>query len=111
MGKANGVGLGGRVTPFIAEALAPNDFIIRAIGTTRVEGVDWNGEGLQNFAFSDDSENKYGLPTREFGSFLEASEEAAISRLYGGIHYRPAIDNGVTQGRALGSFIMKELDF
>jgi hypothetical protein len=59
-----------------------------------------------NFAFSDTSEEEYGLPIRSFKSFYHASEEAAISRLYGGIHYRPAIDNGVTQGRALGEFVV-----
>lgn len=63
-----------------------------------------------NFAFTDDTEVEFGLPVRKFNSFIHASEEAAISRLYGGIHYRPAIDNGVTQGRALGRFIMDKLE-
>lgn len=62
-----------------------------------------------NFSFHDDSEEKYGLPPRDFTSFLQASEEAAISRLYGGIHYRPAIDNGVTQGRALGRYVVDKI--
>ena len=30
------------------------------------------------------------------------AEEAAVSRLYGGIHFRAAIVNGVTQGRCIG---------
>ncbi|HEY9116587.1 MAG TPA: vanadium-dependent haloperoxidase, partial [Roseivirga sp.] len=50
----------------------------------------------ENFSFRDDTEEKYGLTVREFDSFVDASEEAAISRLYGGIHYMPAIENGVT---------------
>ncbi len=54
-------------------------------------------------------EVKYNLPERSFNSFLEASEEAAISRLYGGIHYRPAIEDGVTQGRQIGDFIVNKL--
>lgn len=58
-----------------------------------------------NFAFDDTSEEEYGLPVRSFKSFYDASAEAAVSRLYGGIHYRPAIDNGVTQGKALGNFL------
>jgi hypothetical protein len=62
-----------------------------------------------NFEFEDDVEVEYGLPSRKFKSFLHASDEAAISRLYGGIHYRPAIDNGVTQGRELGRFILKNI--
>jgi hypothetical protein len=60
----------------------------------------------ENFAFDDTSEEEYGLPTRSFKSFYDASAEAAVSRLYGGIHYRPAIDNGVTQGKALGKFVV-----
>ena len=62
-----------------------------------------------NFSFSDDTEVEFGLPVRKFDSFYDASSEAAISRLYGGIHYRPAIDNGVIQGKKLGSFIVENL--
>ncbi len=62
-----------------------------------------------NFAFDDSTEEEYGLPTRSYRSFLQASEEAAISRLYGGIHYRPAIDNGVTQGEAVGSYVLAQI--
>lgn len=63
------------------------------------------------FAFEDDTEVEYGLPMRRFDSFLDASAEAAISRLYGGIHYRPAIDNGVVQGLALGEYVVDQLDW
>lgn len=59
-----------------------------------------------NFAFDDDTEVEFGLPARSFTSFYQAADEAAISRLYGGIHYRPAIDYGVTQGRSIGSLIV-----
>lgn len=62
-----------------------------------------------NFSFTDDVEVAYGLPERSFNSFKEASQEAAISRLYGGIHYRPAIDDGVTQGQQVGDFIVGKL--
>lgn len=62
-----------------------------------------------NFAFHDDSEVRFGLPARDFNSFLEASEEAAISRLYGGIHYMPAIENGVEQGGRIGAFIVSRV--
>ncbi|WP_235298289.1 vanadium-dependent haloperoxidase [Portibacter marinus] len=64
----------------------------------------------ENFSFDDDTELQYGLPIRSFASFKEASEEAAISRLYGGIHYRPAIDYGVAQGENVGEFIIEELN-
>ncbi len=63
----------------------------------------------ENFSFEDSVELEYGLPVRSFNSFLEASSEAAISRLYGGIHYRPAIDYGVEQGRGVGEFILQNV--
>ncbi|MCB0687624.1 MAG: vanadium-dependent haloperoxidase [Saprospiraceae bacterium] len=62
-----------------------------------------------HFKFDDTVEMAYGLPMRSFNSFLEASSEAAISRLYGGIHYMPAIENGVAQGRKLGAFVVEKL--
>ncbi|MFY7671364.1 vanadium-dependent haloperoxidase [Tenacibaculum sp. MEBiC06402] len=52
-----------------------------------------------NFEFNDTTELPYGLPARKFSSFRNAAKEAAISRLYGGIHYRSAIDLGLTQGQ------------
>lgn len=62
-----------------------------------------------NFAFTDSTEIEFGLTARSFKSFNEASEEAAISRLYGGIHYRPAIVNGMTEGRALGAYLLEKI--
>jgi len=63
----------------------------------------------ENFAFDDDTEEEYGLPTRSFKSFLEASDEAAVSRLYGGIHYAPACFNGVDQGEKVGAFVVSKV--
>lgn len=62
-----------------------------------------------NFAFDDDTEIPYGLPVRSFTSFRQAANEAAISRMYGGIHYRAAVDVGVKQGRDLGKFVVEQL--
>uniref|UniRef100_UPI00356A5B29 vanadium-dependent haloperoxidase n=1 Tax=Muriicola sp. TaxID=2020856 RepID=UPI00356A5B29 len=63
----------------------------------------------EDFSFDDDTELAYGLPVRSFSSFREAADEAAISRMYGGIHYRAAVEVGVKQGRDLGSFIVNKL--
>lgn len=63
-----------------------------------------------NFAFDDDTEVAYGLPVRSFSSFNQASDEAALSRMYGGIHYRAAIEVGIKQGRSLGKYIVDKLD-
>ena len=62
-----------------------------------------------NFSFNDTTEVPYGLPIRNFKSFRLAAEEAALSRLYGGIHYRAAIDIGLEQGRDLGQFHSRKL--
>ncbi|MCK0144552.1 vanadium-dependent haloperoxidase [Arenibacter sp. F26102] len=64
-----------------------------------------------NYSFVDATEVPYGLPPRSFKSFNAAAQEAAISRLYGGIHYRPAIDLGVMQGKAVGTYVINNLRF
>ncbi|MGQ0646424.1 MAG: vanadium-dependent haloperoxidase [Gemmatimonadaceae bacterium] len=61
------------------------------------------------FAYVDSTELSYGLPARPFGSFNEAAAEAAISRLYGGIHYRRAIEQGQRQGRRVGDLIVQRV--
>lgn len=63
----------------------------------------------ENFAFTDSTEMSYGLPVRSFTSFNQAAAEAAISRLYGGIHYRMAIEEGIVQGRRVGQLVVQRL--
>jgi len=62
-----------------------------------------------NFAFVDSTEMEYGMPARTFGSFYQAADEAAISRMYGGIHYRAACEVGKQQGRKVGEFIRNKV--
>jgi membrane-associated phospholipid phosphatase len=62
-----------------------------------------------SFAFTDSTELEYGLPVRSFTSFEQAAAEAAISRLYGGIHYRHAIEQGVVQGRQVGQLVVRRV--
>ncbi len=57
----------------------------------------------EDFAFDDTTHEDEGLPIRSFASFWDAAEEAGISRLYGGIHYRFAVVEGLTQGRCVGA--------
>ena len=61
------------------------------------------------FYFEDTTEEEFGLPMRSFNSFIEASDEAAWSRIYGGIHYRMAAVNGITQGEAVGKLVAEML--
>lgn len=62
-----------------------------------------------NFAYTDSTEVAYGLAPRQFTSFKQAAEEAAISRLYGGIHYMPAITNGQVEGQLVGDFVVGKI--
>ena len=63
----------------------------------------------EDYTFTDNTEVPYGMAPRTFNSFIEASEEAAISRLYGGIHFMPAIENGKSQGIKVGEHILQKL--
>jgi PAP2 superfamily len=56
----------------------------------------------ENYAFSDRTHEDDGLESRAFKSFWDAAREAGLSRLYGGIHYRTAIERGLEQGRCVG---------
>ena len=73
--------------------------------TTKVLNT-WLGD---NFSFSDDTELPFGLPIRSYTSFKHAADEAAISRMYGGIHYRTAVEVGVVQGRKVGELVTDKL--
>lgn len=62
----------------------------------------------ENYSFTDRTHvNRTDIDgsPRAFTSFFDFADEAAISRLYGGIHYRAAIDIGVEQGVAVGENI------
>ncbi len=64
-----------------------------------------------NFAFTDHTHDARPLPSRQFASFYAAADEAAISRLYGGIHYRAAIERGVEQGKKVAQQVLTKVDW
>lgn len=64
----------------------------------------------ENFAFEDTSDLKYIGMKRNFKSFIQASDEASISRVYGGIHYRFSVDVGAEIGSKIGKMVVKKLD-
>jgi hypothetical protein len=59
--------------------------------------------------YTDNAEELFDIAPRTFHSFREAAEEAAVSRLYGGIHYRDAVVNGQIEGKALGESVVGSL--
>ena len=54
-------------------------------------------------SFTDHTHDELGFAARPFRSFADAASEAAISRLYDGIHFRSAIERGLAQGASVGS--------
>ena len=90
-------------TPPFPEYTSGHSVISRAAAVTL---TDLFGD---NFDFVDTTEIAYGLPERSYTSFIHASEEAAISRLYGGIHYMMAIEEGIKQGQGVGDYIVQGL--
>ena len=76
---------------------------------SRAASVAMTGLYGENYSYIDSVEVDWGLPARSYNSFYEASEEAAVSRLYGGIHYGPAIWEGVKQGEQVGKFVARQL--
>lgn len=61
------------------------------------------------YAFTDSTEREFAIPDRSFISLRHAAEEAAVSRFYGGIHYRPANELGLNTGREIGKYILSRL--
>lgn len=60
-----------------------------------------------SFAFEDTCNVPYIGMKRHFRSFQQAADEASISRVYGGIHYRTGVDAGAVQGRRVGELVVE----
>jgi membrane-associated phospholipid phosphatase len=58
-----------------------------------------------SFAFTDRTHVDEGLGERSFASFAAAAEEAALSRLYGGIHFRSGVARGLDQGACVAGHV------
>ena len=65
--------------------------------------------------FTDTTRSDHGLqpalPSRSFASFEEAAAEAAVSRLYGGIHFSFDNNEGLNCGRCIGDAIQQRVSF
>jgi hypothetical protein len=66
----------------------------------------WFGD---NLSVNDTSLVEFGIKARNLKSFRLAAEEAAMSRLYGGIHYRFDNDEGLKAGKQIGILITQRL--
>ena len=91
-------------TPPFPEYTSAHSVISAAAAVTL---TDLYGDDM---AFDDTTEVAYGLPVRSFDSFLDAADEAAISRVYGGIHYPMAARVGKQQGKQVGRWVVGAVD-
>ncbi len=64
----------------------------------------------ENTAFTDNTHNDRGWGPRTFTSFNAAANEAALSRLYAGIHFRFGVEGGQVQGKCVAAKVL-ELKF
>lgn len=60
-------------------------------------------------SFTDTSLLEFGIANREIRSFRGAAQEAGMSRIYGGIHYRFDCDEGARTGRKVGEMVVNRL--
>jgi membrane-associated phospholipid phosphatase len=56
--------------------------------------------------FTDNTHNDRGWGPRSFASFRAAADEAAVSRLYAGIHFRSGVEGGKVQGRCVSDRVL-----
>jgi len=90
-------------TPPFPEYTSGHSTITRAAATvlTKMFG--------EHFAFQDTSDLRYIGLQRHFDSFVQAADEASISRVYGGIHYRVSVNEGANMGRKVGEMIVQKI--
>jgi hypothetical protein len=60
------------------------------------------------YAFTDQTDYlRDKLVPRQFKSFEEAAQEASMSRIYAGVHFRQACEVGLEQGKRIGRIVNK----
>lgn len=59
--------------------------------------------------FTDSTEVEFGMAPRTFKTFYEASDEAGVSRVYGGIHYPTGNEAGKKAGREVGKIVFEKM--
>lgn len=88
-------------TPPFPEYISGHSVISSAASTilTKIVG--------NNFTFTDTTELEYLGLQRSFKSFDEAATEVGLSRMYGGIHFRAAIEQGKVQGKKIAELYLQ----
>jgi len=55
-----------------------------------------------HYSFTDHTYDFRGFPSRSYNSFEDVAKECGMSRVYGGIHYKPSVDIGQLYGQLIG---------
>ena len=71
--------------------------------------IRWAATFGSDFSFQDTSDLRYIGMQRHFTSFVQAADEASISRFYGGIHYLNSVNQGAIQGKEVSDYINSHL--
>ena len=95
-------------TPFLQTPPFPEYPSGHSVISTAAATVLTNLMG-DNVSFTDSTEFQYGHGVRSFKSFRMAADEASMSRLYGGIHYRSALTNGQLEGEKVGKWVIEKI--
>lgn len=92
-------------TPPFPEYTSGHSVISAAAATT---ATALYGDSL---SYHDTTEIRYLNLSRRFNSIRQAADEAGISRLYGGIHFRSALEQGKKQGNRVGELYLRFLGY
>jgi hypothetical protein len=65
----------------------------------------------KNYHYTDKPYNLPSFAPRNFNSFDEAAAEAAVSRVYAGIHYRKTCEVSLLHGKTVGQNVISKLKF
>ncbi len=90
-------------TPMFPEHTSAHSVISMSAATVLTELF---GDTL---TYTDSTNVPYNRPPRTFNSFKDAANEAGMSRLYAGIHYRPAFEMGLKQGGNVANNLLSKV--
>lgn len=61
----------------------------------------------EDFCFADTGDTSGNSSLRKFNSFENAADEAGMSRIYGGIHFMSANQDGLKAGKDIGNYVVQ----
>ena len=93
--------------PLLTTPAHPEYVSAHAIFSAGASGVLANFFG-DNTSFSLESVSMAGT-VRTFPSFSSALDEAAMSRIYGGIHFRSALEDGRATGKKVAEYVLSHV--